>query len=324
MTSAGAVFSPEGVELDRIALVGLSGRGHHGVLPEERRAGQRFGVDVVLHVDTRAAAASDDLGDTVDYGTLAGDVVAVLTGEPVDLIETLAQRIADVALAPPAVQAVDVVVHKPEAPVPVPFADVQVAIRRHRGGLDRRPAGAAHVVLALGGNVGDVSSTLRAAIADLRSASGFVVEAVSPLARTAAVGPAQADYLNAVLTGRTDLSARELLGLTSSIEDAHGRVRAQRWGPRTLDIDIVAVDGVASSEPDLVLPHPRARERAFVLMPWARIEPDAVLPGPGGGSVAALAAAAPDRDGVEWLTDQWWDSPSDTDPDTEPAAGWEA
>ena len=300
----------DGRELDRISLLGLAATGFHGVLPEERRDGQTFRADVVVHVDTRAAAATDDIARTVNYATLAAEVVAVLTGEPVDLVETLAQRIADVALAVPGVEAVDVVVHKPQAPVGVAFDDVMVAVRRRRdaaaGPLDRRPADEVDVVLALGGNMGDTRATLRQAIADLDAASGLWVRAVSPLARTTAVGPTQDDYLNAVLTARTTLSPRELLALTSSVEDAHGRVRGERWGPRTLDIDIVAFDGVGSAAPELELPHPRAHERGFVLLPWAVVDPTAVLDGPRGGPVSGLAAAAPDRDGVRWVAPAGW------------------
>jgi dihydroneopterin aldolase len=127
---AGVELDP--VELDRVELLGLRARGRHGVLTHERALGQDFVVDVVLHLDTRPAAAADDLTLTVDYGTLAEGVVAVVAGEPVDLIETLAQRIADVALAPAAVHAVDVRVHKPQAPVSVPVDDVVVAIHRER------------------------------------------------------------------------------------------------------------------------------------------------------------------------------------------------
>ncbi|HSK26279.1 MAG TPA: dihydroneopterin aldolase [Jiangellales bacterium] len=117
---------------DRIALLGLTASGRHGWFPEERAAGQRFRVDVVLGVDTTAAAASDDLADTVDYGTLATDVEAIVAGEPVRLVETLAQRIADRCLDDPRVEEVDVTVHKPEAPVTVPVDDVTVTIRRTR------------------------------------------------------------------------------------------------------------------------------------------------------------------------------------------------
>ena len=118
---------------DRIALVGLQARGRHGVLASEREAGQVFGVDVVLALDTRPAAASDDLADTVDYGALALDVVAVVEGEPVDLVETLAQRIADVCLLDPRVQWTEVTVHKPAAPIDATFSDVALTIHRSAG-----------------------------------------------------------------------------------------------------------------------------------------------------------------------------------------------
>src|SRR3954469_20784493 len=115
---------------DRIGLVRLRARGYHGVLEHERRDGQDFFVDVGLDVDTARAAASDDLAATVDYGRLAESVAAIVTGEPVALIETLAQRIADVCLLQPGVQAVDVAVHKPSAPVTVPVEDIVVRIHR--------------------------------------------------------------------------------------------------------------------------------------------------------------------------------------------------
>jgi dihydroneopterin aldolase len=126
------VLDGEGRPLDQVVLRGLSVRGRHGVLDAERELGQTFVLDVVLHLDTRAAAADDDLTRTVHYGVLAEQVAAVVAGEPVALVETLAQRVADVALVPEPVVAVDVTVHKPQAPVTVPFADVEVRIRRWR------------------------------------------------------------------------------------------------------------------------------------------------------------------------------------------------
>lgn len=117
---------------DRIGLHGLRANGHHGVYAEERAAGQLFVVDVLLEVDTRAAAASDEVTDTVHYGELAQDVVAVVEGEPVNLIETLASRIADVCLNRALVASVEVTVHKPAAPVGVPFDDVTVSVVRSR------------------------------------------------------------------------------------------------------------------------------------------------------------------------------------------------
>jgi dihydroneopterin aldolase len=115
---------------DRISLTGLRLRGHHGVLPEERRDGQEFVIDVELSVDTRDAASSDALADTADYGALARRLEQVVAGEPVNLIETLAARLADVCLRHPRVISARVTVHKPHAPIPLPFADVSVTVER--------------------------------------------------------------------------------------------------------------------------------------------------------------------------------------------------
>jgi dihydroneopterin aldolase len=117
---------------DRITLTGLRVRGFHGVFEHERRAGQDFLVDVSLELSTVEAAVSDDVGDTVHYGELAEQLAAVVAGEPVNLLETLAARLADVCLADPRVGAATVTVHKPQAPIPLAFSDVAVTIHRER------------------------------------------------------------------------------------------------------------------------------------------------------------------------------------------------
>lgn len=133
LDAAGPVLDAQGRVLDRIVLRGLRAIGHHGVLDVERAQGQPFGLDVALHLDTREAAAGDDLSATVDYGVLAEELVTILTGEPVLLVETLAGRIATAALArSPRIAAVDVVVHKPQAPIPASFDDVELVVRRTR------------------------------------------------------------------------------------------------------------------------------------------------------------------------------------------------
>ena len=118
---------------DRISLLGLRAYGRHGVLSRERRDGQEFVVDAVLWLNTRAAAAADDLSLTVDYGVLAARLAAIVSGEPVALIETLADRLAAACLADQAVTEVEITVHKPNAPLPQAFGDVTVTIRRSRG-----------------------------------------------------------------------------------------------------------------------------------------------------------------------------------------------
>ena len=117
---------------DRIVLRGLRVTGHHGVFDRERRDGQEFVVDAELEVDASRAAASDDLVDTVDYGVLAQRLAAVIAGEPVNLIETLAERLVHECLADPRVHAATVTVHKPQAPIPLSFADVTITLRRER------------------------------------------------------------------------------------------------------------------------------------------------------------------------------------------------
>jgi dihydroneopterin aldolase len=118
---------------DRISLLGLRVFGHHGVLEHERHYGQEFVVDAVLWVDTRPAAAADDLSLTVDYAEVAAALADVVSGEPVALIETLAGRLAAACLsASPVVAEVEITVHKPQAPLPQPFGDVTVSIRRSR------------------------------------------------------------------------------------------------------------------------------------------------------------------------------------------------
>ncbi|MGC5168619.1 2-amino-4-hydroxy-6-hydroxymethyldihydropteridine diphosphokinase [Luteimicrobium sp. DT211] len=421
----GPVHDDEGEVLDQIRLVGLRATGHHGVFEHERVHGQEFVADVVVHLDTRAAAVGDALARTVHYGELAERVTAVLSSSPADLIETVAERIAAVVLAEPAAVAVDVTLHKPQAPITVPFDDVAVAVRRSRtrppvvpvplepfaaavpevpaapeaalppaippgdvavaaagvapdatsesivivppvalpdvpvpdahplaagafaaapfepttaeaepagageqdepepgpddedhadltvalrdhDRMDEIPASPVDVVLALGSNVGDPQQTLRDAISALDAIGGIEVVDVSPLARTAPVGGVeQDDFLNAVVVARTAMSARELLHACQDIEHSFGRVREERWGPRTLDVDIVVYGTLTDVAEDLELPHPRAHERAFVLEPWSQVQPDAVLPGLGGGPVAQLAATAPDRAGIRWLALDW-------------------
>jgi dihydroneopterin aldolase len=116
--------------MDVITLTGLRVRGHHGVYDFERRDGQEFVIDVSLGLDTSAAASSDELPDTVHYGKLAERLVAVVAGQPVNLLETLAGRLAEVCLADPRVVECEVTVHKPAAPIPHDFADVAVTVRR--------------------------------------------------------------------------------------------------------------------------------------------------------------------------------------------------
>ncbi|MFM9877328.1 MAG: 2-amino-4-hydroxy-6-hydroxymethyldihydropteridine diphosphokinase [Rhodoglobus sp.] len=139
-------------------------------------------------------------------------------------------------------------------------------------------------VIALGSNLGDREATLRAAVRDIAAIEGVVLLRASNLYETPAVKPGGVDtdapaYLNAVVAVRSALDPHDLLAALNAIENAHGRVRQERWGDRTLDLDIVSFGGQQLETPDLTLPHPRAFERAFVLAPWLEVEPAAVVPG---------------------------------------------
>jgi 2-amino-4-hydroxy-6-hydroxymethyldihydropteridine diphosphokinase len=135
-------------------------------------------------------------------------------------------------------------------------------------------------VIALGSNLGDRADILQGAVDAIGGIAGVRPVAVSEVYETVPVGgPPQPDYLNAVVVASVTIASRELLDRLHEVEAAFDRVRVVRWGPRTLDLDIITVDGEISADPELTLPHPRAHERGFVLAPWHDADPDAVLPG---------------------------------------------
>jgi len=139
-------------------------------------------------------------------------------------------------------------------------------------------------ILSIGSNLGDREAILREAVAAIAAIDGVEVTAASAIIETAAVKLHGVDatapsYLNAAVTLRTRLDARALLGALQRIELAHGRVRAERWGDRTLDIDIVTIGDEVIDKPGLTVPHPRAADRVFVLAPWLELDPDATLAG---------------------------------------------
>ena len=354
-----------------IALKGLGALANHGVYDFERDRNQRFSADIVMWVET--AGNADDIAATVSYADIADEAMAVLTGTAVDLIETLAETIASRVMSHEGVVGTEVTVHKPDAPIDHPFADVSVTVRAgqtdamplslslkgiyeaedgsvltgeieayghaqapspaeqeqrealpsRRGAhaaQDRREEDAsrpAHlrsrrVVLAIGGNLGDVPVTLMHTVEALSYMEGFQIDDVSPIMRTKPVlAPGQApqpDYWNAVVVGSAIATPDELFAQTSRIERELGRERHERWGARTVDIDIIQIEGLASSDPVLTLPHPRAKERAFVLAPWLLCEPDAILEGV--GRVSDLLANTPDREGIIDAVDDWLEDPA--------------
>ncbi|MDR8020066.1 2-amino-4-hydroxy-6-hydroxymethyldihydropteridine diphosphokinase [Nesterenkonia aerolata] len=311
--------------MDRIRLTGVTAVGRHGVFDHERREGQQFRVDVELSVDLRRAGASDELRETVNYAEIADVVESAITGAPYDLIEALAERIAvDVLRGDARIEAAQVTVHKPEAPLSQRVDDVAVTITRNRDdvGAQQRPAPGeiaapggrtlrdpdlaadfpVRSVLALGSNLGDSATTLQQAVAALAEAEGVRLLRRSPLAVTAPVGgpEGQPEFLNQVLEVETTLSPHALLDVAQRIEAAHQRTREVRWGPRTLDVDVITYAGAQIDSDRLRIPHPRAAERAFVLAPWSWMDPIALLEG---APVRELAARAADAAGVRRFDD---------------------
>ncbi|MFC0674084.1 2-amino-4-hydroxy-6-hydroxymethyldihydropteridine diphosphokinase [Brachybacterium hainanense] len=275
---------------DMIELLGVRARGHHGVLESEKREGQEFLVDVRMQLGTRAAARTDALGRTVNYAEVADAIVAEIRSESRDLVETVAAQIAARILREqPLVRCVEVTLHKPSAPIPHPFEDVRIRIVREAPAVD--------AVLAVGGNLGDRAAHLERALMLLADEPGVEIAWTGPVLETDPVGGVpQAAFLNSVIGVRTVLGPWELLELARAIEaDAHRR-REVRWGPRTLDVDVITYGDLVQDDPELILPHPRAAERAFVLAPWAAARPAAVLPGHGG--VQELLERAEDRHGL--------------------------
>lgn len=286
---------------DRIELRGLRVRGNHGVFDFEKREGQDFVIDVTLHTSVSRAAATDDIADTVHYGELAEDVAHIVEDNTFDLIETLASQIAEHCLD--LAEHVEVVVHKPGAPIQRSFNDVSVTVVRSRDSTVIDDGTAANTVetehaehaehheteayLNLGANLGDAADTLDQAVSALDRHPKITVHRRSSLYRTAPWGGVeQNDFLNLGLIVSTSLPAPELLAVMQGIEVACGRTRELRWGPRTLDIDLIRF---GSDQAELILdtealtlPHPRAHERAFVLAPWAELDEGAEIITPTG------------------------------------------
>ncbi|TSI16803.1 2-amino-4-hydroxy-6-hydroxymethyldihydropteridine diphosphokinase [Brevibacterium aurantiacum] len=297
---------------DRIELRGLRVRGNHGVFDFEKREGQDFVIDVTLHTSVSRAAATDDIADTVHYGELAEDVAHIVEDNIFDLIETLAARIAEHCLG--LAEHVEVVVHKPGAPIQRSFNDVSVTVVRSRdttdaaaaNTVDDQPAGTepaeTEAYLNLGANLGDATDTLEQAVAALDRHPKITVLRRSSLYRTAPWGGVdQNDFLNLGIIVATSLPAPQLLAVAQGIEVACGRTRELRWGPRTLDIDLIRF-GTAQAElildtDALTLPHPRAHERAFVLAPWAELDEAAEIRTPTGPrSITAVLSELGDQE----------------------------
>jgi dihydroneopterin aldolase / 2-amino-4-hydroxy-6-hydroxymethyldihydropteridine diphosphokinase len=251
-----------------------------GALVHEQLAPQPVEVDATLFVDLEDAGATDDLAATVHYGEVM-DAFAKVTADRHVLLERLAHRLTQAALAFPLVQEVDLVVRKLRPPVPHDVDNTAVRFRRRR--MVEQADGGHEAILALGSNLGDREGFLRLAVAELGAARQSQVWETDPVGGPENQGP----YLNMVIAVRTELDPFALLRRCHRVERLAGRVRNVRWGPRTLDVDVLFYDDAVIETPELTVPHPRVAERPFVLAPLAEVAPERCPPDWDGGGAAA-------------------------------------
>jgi len=242
-----------------------------GALPHEREIPQPLQIDLTLDVDLGDAGRSDDLDDTVHYGWVADQVVAVVSESKDVLLERLAARVADEVLTFDRVEAVTVTLTKLRPPIAVDAASMAVRISRTRSTAAVAPQSSHRAFIALGSNLGDRREFLRMGVAGLDR-----VVAMSQVYETDPVGGPddQGAYLNMVVEIETPLDPFALLRRCQRIEGEAMRQRVVRWGPRTLDVDIIMYDDATIETADLVVPHPHFAERRFVLTPLAEIAPE--------------------------------------------------
>lgn len=251
--------------MDRIHIKNLEIFARHGVFPEENVLGQKFLVSAVLGTSTREAGKSDDLAKSIDYGAVSHFIKKFLEENTYKLLEAAAERLAlELLLKTEGLEEISLEIKKPWAPVGLPLETVSVEIKRgwHRA------------YIALGSNMGDKEGYLNMGVEGLRATEGCQVRAVSDFIVTPPYGGIeQDDFLNGAVEIRTLLTPRELLERLHEIEQAADRERVIRWGPRTLDLDILLYDDLILDEEDLHIPHIEMYKRDFVLRPLTQIAP---------------------------------------------------
>ena len=256
--------------MDKINIKNLEVYAYHGVFPEEKEHGQVFIISATLYLDLRPAGKTDDLTKTLDYGEISQGIKAFVIATGFDLIETVAERLAEKLLLEYSdLERVWIEIKKPNAPLGLSLETVSVEIERCR-----------HIAyIGLGSNLGDRIEHLGYAVRALRNIAGCEVLRVSNFISTPPYGyEEQGDFINGCLMLRTLLTPDELLVELLAIENKAGRIRDVRWGPRTLDLDIIMYDDLVISSEHLILPHIEMHKRDFVLRPLCEIAPNLVHP----------------------------------------------
>ena len=251
---------------DEIRIEQLKVFAHHGVLAEEQERGQNFHVNAVLYTDIHRAGLEDNLFYTIDYGQVCQFITDWMQQNTYQLLEAVAEKLSKaILLKYDRVTAVELEVRKPEAPIPLPFGCVSVKVYRkwHKA------------YLGVGSNMGDKVQYIAGAIRALTAHPQIKVKKVSDLIPSKPYGVLdQEDFLNGTLEIETLLAPEELLEALHDIEDAAGRVRVRRWGPRTLDLDLLFYDKLVYESDSLVIPHADLQNRDFVLEPLSTLAPN--------------------------------------------------
>lgn len=255
---------------DYISIKGLRVFAYHGVLEFEKEKGQEFIIDLDLYLDLSKAEKSDNLNDTVNYAKVAERVAEIMNEKSCDLIEKAAGNVATALLREfHMIKEITVKLHKPNAPVEVPFEDISVNITR----------GWHTAVLSVGSNMGDKEGYITNALCKLKRNPDIKDLIESSLITTEPYGGVEQDeFLNGAVILKTMLNPFELLDLIHVIEKEADRERVIHWGPRTLDLDIVFYDDLVIDTPDLKIPHVDMENRFFVLEPLMEICPYYVNP----------------------------------------------
>lgn len=254
--------------MDQIKIDNLGFFAHHGVFDFEQQNGQRFVLSAVLECDTRKAGNSDALEDSTSYAEVAEFLVGFLTQNTYRLLEAAAEQACRaVLLTFPLIRAIELEIKKPDAPIDLEFESVSVRICR----------GWHTAYVALGSNLGDKESYLREALSALDGAEDIRLIKTSTLITTEPYGGVEQDaFLNGVCCIETLLTPEELLDKLHELEQAAHRERIVRWGPRTLDLDILLYDNLVMYTDELIIPHIDMVNRDFVLRPLAEIAPYAI------------------------------------------------
>lgn len=251
--------------MDIIRIDNLEVYAYHGVYDEEKEKGQYFYVNAELYTNTRKAGMNDDLDTSTNYGTVCDFIHDFMTKHTYDLIETVAEQLAQALLLEfKLVKSVLLEIRKPHAPIEKEFESVSVEIER----------GWHEAFVAFGSNLGDKEKFIDEAIEALSNLPQINIVAISDKIVTEPYGNVEQDvFLNGVMKIETLLPADELLQILQKVEEHAGRERKIHWGPRSLDLDIIFYDDDIISEDDLIVPHPDMKNRDFVLKPLMQIAP---------------------------------------------------